>query len=97
LPSPVFISEIFALVQHHAADQLHVEVAHLHRAPARLAHHRKGLGQNLVQRRPFRPALISSASVMPSSFAAIRALNSAVLAFSSSSESFLISGSIALI
>ena len=41
-----------ALVQHHAADQLHVEVAHLHRAPARLAHHRKGLGQNLVQRLP---------------------------------------------
>ena len=41
-----------ALVQHHAADQLHVEVAHLHRAPARLAHHRKGLGKNLVQRLP---------------------------------------------
>ena len=39
-----------ALVQHHAADQLHVEVPHLHRAPARLAHHRKRLGQNLVQR-----------------------------------------------
>ena len=38
-----------ALVQHHAADQLHVEVAHLHRAPSRLAHHRKRLGQNLVQ------------------------------------------------
>ncbi len=42
-----------ALVQHHAADQLHVEVAHLHRAPARLADHREGLGQNLVQRRAF--------------------------------------------
>ena len=39
-----------ALVQHHAADQLHVEVPHLHRAPARLAHHREGLGQKLVQR-----------------------------------------------
>jgi len=39
-----------ALVQHHAADQLYVEVAHLHRAPAGLADHRKGLGQNLVQR-----------------------------------------------
>ncbi len=39
-----------ALVQHHAADQLHVEVAHLHGAPARLAHHRERLGQNLVQR-----------------------------------------------
>ena len=39
-----------ALVQHHAADQLHVEVPHLHRAPARLAHHRESLGQNLVER-----------------------------------------------
>ena len=42
----------FALVQHHAADKLHVKMAHLHRAPARLAHHRKGLGENLVQRLP---------------------------------------------
>jgi hypothetical protein len=39
-----------ALVQHHAADQLHVEVAHLHRAPAGLADHGEGLGQNLVER-----------------------------------------------
>ena len=42
-----------ALVQHHAANQLHVEVPHLHGAPTRLAHHREGLGQNLVQRLPF--------------------------------------------
>ncbi len=39
-----------ALVQHHAADQLHVEVAHLHGAPAGLAHHGEGLGQNLIER-----------------------------------------------
>ncbi len=38
-----------ALVQHHAADQLHVEVAHLHGAPAGLADHGKGLRQQLVQ------------------------------------------------
>ena len=38
-----------ALVQHHAADQLHVEVAHLQHPPACLAHHRKGFGQDLVQ------------------------------------------------
>jgi hypothetical protein len=36
-------------VQHHAADQLHVEVAHLHRAPAGLANDGKGLRQDLVE------------------------------------------------
>jgi hypothetical protein len=40
-----------ALVQHHAADQLHVEVAHLHGPPPSLADHREGFGQNLVQSR----------------------------------------------
>jgi hypothetical protein len=40
-----------ALVQHHAADQLHIEVTHLHGAPAGLAHHGEGLGQNLVESR----------------------------------------------
>ena len=39
----------FALVQHHAADQLYVEVTHLDRAPAGLAHHCEDLGKNLVQ------------------------------------------------
>ncbi len=39
-----------ALVQNHAANQLHVEVAHLYRAPSCLANHREGLGQNLVER-----------------------------------------------
>ena len=38
-----------ALVQHHAADQLHVEVAHLHGAPAGLADNRKGFGKQLFQ------------------------------------------------
>jgi regulator of protease activity HflC (stomatin/prohibitin superfamily) len=33
-------------VQRHAADQLHVEVAHLQRALAGLAHHGEGLGQH---------------------------------------------------
>ena len=36
-------------VQHHAADQLHVEVAHVQRPPSRLAHHRKRLFQQCVQ------------------------------------------------
>ena len=38
-------------VQHHAADQLHVEVAHADGAHAGLAHDREGLGQDLVERR----------------------------------------------
>src|SRR6185312_1121076 len=38
-----------ALMQHDAADELHVEVAHPNRAAASLAHHREGVGQNIVQ------------------------------------------------
>ena len=90
-----------ALVQHHAADQLHVEVAHLHGAPAGLAHHRKGLGQNLVQRlllgapcaRPCAPRRRECSS----SRAAIRARNSTVLARNCSSVSCFVSASRALI
>ena len=36
-------------MEHHAADQLHVEVAHLQHPPTRLACHRKRLGKDLVQ------------------------------------------------
>ncbi len=38
-----------APVQDHPADELHVEMPHLHRAQARLAANRKGLGQQAVQ------------------------------------------------
>src|SRR5208283_4239661 len=38
----------FALMQHDAADELHVEVPHLQDAPAGLAHHREGFRQNFV-------------------------------------------------
>ncbi len=38
-----------ALVQHHAADQLHVEMPHVQSAPAGFAHHRKGLRQQRVE------------------------------------------------
>ena len=41
-------------MQNHAADQLHVKVAHLHRPPPGLTHHCKGLWQNLFQRGLFR-------------------------------------------
>ena len=39
----------FALVQRHAAHQLHVKVAHLHDALGAFAHHGKGLGQDGIQ------------------------------------------------
>jgi hypothetical protein len=46
-----------AVVQRHAADQLHVEVAHLHDALGGLAHHGEGFGQQRVQRLARPPAL----------------------------------------
>lgn len=39
-----------AVVKRHAAEQLHVEVAHLHDALGAFAHRRKSLGQQVVQR-----------------------------------------------
>ncbi len=39
-----------AVVQHHAADQLHVEVAHAEGAARRFAGSGEGLGQDLVER-----------------------------------------------
>ena len=38
-----------SLMQHHAANQLHIEVAHLKHAPPGLAHHGKRFLQNLVE------------------------------------------------
>ena len=40
-----------AVVEHHAADELHVEVAHAHRALAGLADERETLGQQMVEAR----------------------------------------------
>ena len=36
-------------MQHHSADQLHVEVPHIEHAPASLADHGEGLFQRLIQ------------------------------------------------
>ena len=36
-------------MEHHAADQLHVEVAHAHRALAGLAHQREALVEQIVE------------------------------------------------
>ena len=44
-------------MQHHAADQLHVEVTHLQHALAGLAADREGLRQQLVERFAARDAL----------------------------------------
>ena len=41
-----------AVVQHHAADQLHIEVAHAQHPLAGLAHHGEGLGQQLIEQGP---------------------------------------------
>ena len=44
-------------VQHHPADELDVEVAHVEHAPAALAHDREGLGQQVVEARALREPL----------------------------------------
>ena len=49
MPSPVFISATLAAVQHDPADELHVEVPHGEHAPPRLAHHREGIDQQIVE------------------------------------------------
>ena len=46
-----------AFVQHHPADQLHIEMAHLQDAPTRFAHHRKGFGQDVIEGGPLRQLL----------------------------------------
>ena len=50
LPSPVFISAILPLVQDHAADQLHIEVAHVEDAAAGFADDGEGFDQEVVER-----------------------------------------------
>ena len=44
-----------AAVQHDAADELHVEVPHAEHAPSGLAHHRKGVDQQIVEGGPLVP------------------------------------------
>jgi hypothetical protein len=39
-------------MQHHAADQLHVEVTHAQHPLTRFAHHGEGLGQQLIEQGP---------------------------------------------
>jgi len=45
-------------VQCHAAQHLHIEVAHLHDALGPFADHRKGFGEDVVQRRALGYALL---------------------------------------
>src|SRR5881394_1503458 len=53
------------LVQSHAADQLHVEVALTNAAPRRLAGQRKGLGQQIVERLAAPSTLTQRISLSP--------------------------------
>ena len=46
-----------ALVQHHAADQLHVEMTHAQHPPGNLADRGEGLGQQVVKRGSVRQTL----------------------------------------
>ena len=39
-----------AVVKHHAADELYVEVAHAEHAHARFANHGKGFGEEIIRR-----------------------------------------------
>ena len=45
-------------MQHHAADQLHVEVAHVEDAAAGLADHREGLEEEVVEGRALRESFL---------------------------------------
>ena len=79
-----------ALVQDHAADQLHVVVALADRAPRRLAGQREGLGQQVVERLAAsaparagrRPPARSSASSSSSISGSIRLIASARFSYS---------------
>ena len=53
-----------ALVQHHAADQLHVEMALAERAPRRLAHGGEGGHEEVVERAPLRELLAELAGAV---------------------------------
>ena len=48
----------FPVVQCHATEQLHIEMAHLHDALGAFSHHSKRLGQQIVQRLPLGDALL---------------------------------------
>ena len=84
-----------AVVQHHAADQLHVEMAHAERALARFAHHREGFRQQLVERLAARDSSSRGCVARRLGVAGnprepflMRSRNSPVLARSASSDSF---------
>ena len=49
---PGFHLSDLTLMQHHAADQLHIEVAHAEHTLTGLTHHCKGLRQDLIEDRP---------------------------------------------
>ncbi len=54
-----------ALMQHHAADDLHAEMLHAQHAPGRLAADREGLRQDIVQRRAVRKTRLELVGLRP--------------------------------
>ncbi len=54
-----------AVMQHHAADQLHIEVPHLQGALAAFAHHGKSFRQDRIQRFALLYALLEFCSLAP--------------------------------
>ena len=87
----------FALMQHDAADQLHVKMPHPKRPPPRFAHHRKRRNQRRLQR--FLQLLLDLRVVVLNALnrACTSAFSFGVYAASSASVSFCIAGSSALI
>jgi hypothetical protein len=86
-----------AVVQDHAADQLHIEVAHAEGALAGLAHDREGLRQERVQRLALGHAFLEFA-VLPRSASSDSALipSSSALILRTACEYCLISRSLRL-
>ena len=58
-------------MQHHPADQLNVEMTHLHAPLARLANDREALGQQIVERRPPVCALAQNVEPRPQLLVAV--------------------------
>ena len=54
-----------AVVEHHAADELHVVVPHVEHAPAGLADHGKCLGQQVVERLAVGDSRSRNSAVLP--------------------------------
>ena len=62
-------------MQHHAADELHVEVPHVQHAAARLAHDGERLRQEIVERLALARGAARNSAVLPRSWSSESALD----------------------